>query len=93
MWVSGRRYTGGMEAGRMQAGGQWVGGGGIYLPLPQGKGEMRWPSGDTYVGDWEADTRHGFGLYLYSSGNRYKGQYVNNKKVNSSTILKQDTRW
>ena len=49
---------------------------------------MRWPSGDTYVGDWEADTRHGFGLYLYSSGNRYKGQYVNNKKVNSSSILK-----
>ena len=76
----------------MQAGGQWVGGGGIYLPLPQGKGEMRWPSGDTYVGDWEADTRHGFGLYLYSSGNRYKGEYVNNKKVNSSTILKQDSR-
>ena len=88
MWVSGRRYTGGMEAGRMQAGGQWTGGGGIYLPLLQGKGEMRWPSGDTYVGDWEADTRHGFGLYLYSSGNRYKGQYVNNKKVKSSSKLK-----
>ena len=47
----------------------------------EGVGEMTWPSGDKYIGDWEADTRTGHGLYLYSSGNRYKGQYANNKKV------------
>ena len=47
----------------------------------EGVGEMTWPSGDKYIGDWEADTRTGHGLYLYSSGNRYKGQYLNNKKV------------
>ena len=47
----------------------------------QGQGEMTWPSGDKYIGDWEGDTRHGFGLYLYHSGNRYKGQYVNGQKV------------
>ena len=48
---------------------------------------MTWPSGDKYIGDWEADTRTGHGLYLYSSGNRYKGQYLNNKKVGGNIIL------
>ena len=47
----------------------------------EGQGEMIWPTGDKYIGDWEGDTRHGFGLYLYQSGNRYKGQYVAGKKV------------
>ena len=47
----------------------------------EGQGEMIWPGGDKYIGDWEGDTRHGFGLYLYQSGNRYKGQYVAGKKV------------
>ena len=49
----------------------------IILPL----GEMTWPSGDKYIGDWEDDRRNGHGLYLYTSGNRYKGQYVLRKKV------------
>ena len=42
---------------------------------------MTWPSGDKYIGDWEDDRRNGHGLYLYTSGNRYKGQYVLGKKV------------
>ena len=45
-----------------------------------GVGEMTWPSGDKYIGDWEQDNRQGFGLYLFASGNRYKGSYVRNKK-------------
>ena len=45
-----------------------------------GVGEMTWPSGDKYIGDWDQDNRQGFGLYLYASGNRYKGSYVGNKK-------------
>ena len=45
----------------------------------EGQGEMIWPTGDKYIGDWEGDTRHGFGLYLYQSGNRQ--QYVAGKKV------------
>ena len=32
----------------------------------------------------DLDTRHGFGLYLYHSGNRYKGHYVAGKKVRRS---------
>ena len=55
--------------------------GGLVRGRMQGQGEMTWPSGDKYIGDWEGDTRHGFGLYLYHSGNRYKGQYVNGQKV------------
>ena len=44
-------------------------------------GEMTWPSGDKYIGDWEEDKRNGHGLYLFTSGNRYKGQYVMGRKV------------
>ena len=29
----------------------------------------------------QTDRRTGHGLYLYSSGNRYKGDYRDNKKV------------
>ena len=63
---------------------------------------MTWPSGDQYVGDWVNNqrlkndvevehhhpnkTRSGHGLYLYSSGNRYKGQYLAGKKVNSMVV-------
>ena len=83
----------------------------IYKLNPAG--EMTWPSGDQYIGDWENNQRleygkqsiyleisrnaaqhfvatfdwkkicrSGHGLYLYSSGNRYKGQYVAGRKVN-----------
>ena len=44
-------------------------------------GEMTWTSGDKYIGDWEDNVRSGHGLYLYASGNRYKGQYVRGRKV------------
>ena len=44
-------------------------------------GEMTWTSGEKYIGEWENDRRNGDGLYLYSSGNRYKGHYVLGKKV------------
>ena len=27
----------------------------------QGKGRMRWPSGEEYIGDWECGVRHGNG--------------------------------
>ena len=62
------------------------------------KGEMTWPSGDQYIGDWVNNQRlilprilfyfyrSGHGLYLYSSGNRYKGQYLAGKKVNSMVV-------
>ena len=65
--------------------------GGLVRGRMQGQGEMTWPSGDKYIGDWEEDARHGFGLYLYGSGNRYKGQYVSGKKVRRERSCRQLT--
>ena len=36
-----------------------------------GTGEMTFPNGDKYTGDWNQGKRSGHGLYLYSNGNRY----------------------
>ena len=58
----------------------------------EGQGEMTWPGGDKYIGDWEDDTRHGFGLYLYHSGNRYKGQYVGGQKVRRNCLHQSQGR-
>ena len=40
--------------------------------------------------DWLKIYRSGHGLYLYSSGNRYKGQYVAGRKVNLVYFLRHN---
>ncbi len=37
--------------------------------------------------------RSGYGLYLYASGNRYKGHYKNGKKVRAYTVHVQVIRY
>ena len=55
--------------------------------MKQGKGEMTFPNGDIYTGDWVGGRRTGVGLYLYQrSGNRYKGDYVDGAKQGRGTF-------
>lgn len=37
---------------------------------------MTWPDGDSYVGDWEAGVRQGWGAYYWNNGNSYQVLYV-----------------
>jgi hypothetical protein len=67
---------------------------------PYGKGEVRYPNGDIYSGEWKEGRREGFGKYLtdrdmqcrayylryiYKNGNIYEGQYFNDKKHGRGT--------
>jgi hypothetical protein len=49
-----------------------------------GTGLMRYPNGDTYVGQWQLDQRTGEGQYTYGAaspwaGDRYEGQWLDNR--------------
>ena len=33
----------------------------------------------SYQGDWHEDARCGFGIQMYSDGNKYEGEWLNNK--------------
>ena len=40
-----------------------------------------------YYGEWKAAKRHGFGIFNYSNGSKYEGQWKENKKVLLKMIL------
>ena len=39
----------------------------------EGKGIIYYPNGDKYFGDWQNDKFHGEGVYVFASGEIYKG--------------------
>ena len=38
-------------------------------------------NGDTYVGEWKDDKRHGQGTFIFANGTKESGYYMNNKYV------------
>ena len=48
--------------------------------VKQGFGQFWWTSGrhagDKYVGQFQADRRHGYGQYSFANGNVYDGNWV-----------------
>jgi hypothetical protein len=41
-----------------------------------GKGTFWHTSGDIYVGEFNQETMHGFGVYIHANGSRYEGDWV-----------------
>ncbi|CAF3415917.1 unnamed protein product [Rotaria sp. Silwood1] len=59
-----------------------------------GKGKMDYAVGDKYIGDWVNDVITGQGVYIRSNGNRYEGQYRDNKKSGRGTLIwGTNTKW
>jgi hypothetical protein len=46
----------------------------------EGRGEMKFSTGDKYVGEWKKGLKHGKGIYTYSNGDVYEGDYKHNIK-------------
>lgn len=46
----------------------------------EGRGEMKFSTGDKYVGQWKKGLKHGRGVYTYSNGDVYDGEYKHNIK-------------
>jgi hypothetical protein len=44
-----------------------------------GKGQLMYAHGDTYNGQWEADTMHGKGVMYYKDGSVYEGEWEKGK--------------
>lgn len=38
---------------------------------------MTWVNGEIYKGQWDNDTPHGHGEYLYINGDKYTGEFKN----------------
>lgn len=46
--------------------------------VPNGKGRMKWPNGDIYIGNWQMGERHGEGKMIFKTkGITYDGQWEN----------------
>jgi hypothetical protein len=41
--------------------------------IRHGMGIFETEKGDIYMGDWQNDTYHGYGMYIYNEGERYEG--------------------
>jgi hypothetical protein len=51
----------------------------IYFLQRVGKGQLMQAHGDTYNGQWEADTMHGKGVMYYKDGSVYNGDWKDGK--------------
>merc|ERR1719481_1163477 len=55
---------------------------------------MKWQNGDRYEGDWIDGIRQGKGCYTSkSSGNKYDGEYNNDKKEGSGKYIWSNGDW
>ena len=46
-----------------------------------GRGEVSFPNGDTYEGNYKNNLQHGFGVYTFSDGRIESGQYEKGKFI------------
>ena len=47
--------------------------------MKEGKGQMLWPDGSSYVGQFHNNQIHGIGKYQWADGRFYEGEWENNK--------------
>lgn len=55
--------------------------------VKQGKGKMKYLSGDEYEGNWDDDMKNGYGVMKYSNGFTYKGTWLNDKKHGNGILI------
>ena len=49
------------------------------VALITGKGCEKWSNGDSYIGDFHKDKKHGRGMYKWADGRIYDGDFRDNK--------------
>ena len=48
-------------------------------------GTYTYANGDKYVGEWQADQKHGLGTNLYATGDNYVGEFRNDRRNGQGT--------
>lgn len=54
---------------------------------------MNWPSGDTYVGEFDAGARSGQGEFKYANGDTYKGEYYQDRPHGTGVLASVSGRY
>lgn len=52
----------------------------LYILQTHGNGVLAWPNRTRYVGNFEDGERNGIGELTYSTGEKYNGQWVDDKQ-------------
>lgn len=55
--------------------------------MKYGVGQMTYPDGSRYEGDWRHDLKHGFGAYYYPNGDIYEGAWFKGKRHGLGTYF------
>lgn len=49
--------------------------------------ESKYSGGSRYMGDWDSNTKHGFGTLTKPNGHKYEGEWVRGKRCGKGTLL------
>ena len=53
------------------------------------QGATKYENGDSYVGEWKDNKRHGKGTYRYADGNKYVGEWKDDDFNGKGTLTTQ----
>lgn len=60
--------------------------------MKYGVGQMIYPDGSRYEGDWKNDLKQGFGAYYYPNGDIYEGAWFKGKRHGLGTYFYAETQ-
>jgi hypothetical protein len=58
--------------------------------FPHGYGVLQYQNGDVYSGNFDNNKKHGLGIFVFSDGTRFEGEYVNDTMQGRGRIVCED---
>lgn len=71
-YPDGRVYTGAIDKNKF---------------IPEGHGNVKFPNGGEYTGEWKDGEMHGEGTFTWKDKSSYKGEYYQNKKHGKGVFI------
>jgi hypothetical protein len=59
----------------------------------EGRGQMTWPTGESYVGEFDNGARSGQGEFKYANGDTYVGEFYQDRPHGTGTLLSVGGRY
>ena len=84
-WAEGHTYKGQWVNNKMHGKGTYKSNiktytGNFKAGVIEGQGTAKYTNGITYTGEWKNNKRHGYGTLIDNKGNKFTGQFINNKQ-------------
>ena len=96
IWADGSKYIGNFKEGDRHNYGEmiWANGDkfvGEWNEEYMKKGEYTYINGDKFIGEYDdSEQKTNFGIFIYASGTRYEGNYINGYRTGEGKILYED---